>query len=537
MKHRKIGALLLAVPLSAVGVSVSARGPETAHANSAPPYWEGSDGMGAILAGDQCPVEVEKEHLRFTLGELPTALFVDDAEAFKNYSGKFTAEYTFYNPTEEDVDLHLVFPLGILPEYYPFNTLREDDRASLGYAIKQGDKDVPFTVRHTFNDAWYDRVDSFDLEGGLKRLYPEENKFYRDDLPVTVYNYRIEAAPKGTDLFEFVNFSLFFSGSAERTRVLCSEHCAFSVKDGKAKLNCGFDCVNDSPLRLSVYVLGEDITDREADVFRYERGVYTSLSDAKIELESHETTTFADFLQGTAMQQLREKSGLSASDWRNALINAIESNRFLKTCCSEISPKDLGDPLAYMQWFEYSLSIPAKGKTVNSVTAPIYPTVDGGRTQDLYYYNYLLSPAQKWANFGELIVDIDTPFYLSDSSLNFEKREGGYSLTRAKLPLGELTFTLSEEERTSGGASLTQQDDPSLITAIVILCVTVAGVGIVVAILAVQSNKKKKRRQEEERRLMQARPQEGKIDLPDEPAEDLSGEADSSSGQHDDPSS
>lgn len=539
MKYRGIGALLLAVPLSAVGVSVSARGSETAQANSAPPYWVGSDGMGAILAGDQCPVEVEKEHLRFSLGEFPTALFGDDAEAFKDYGGRFTAEYTFYNPTEEAVDLRLVFPLGTLPEYYPYS-MREDDRASLGYAIKQGDRDVPFTVRHTFNDSWYDRGGSFDLEGGLKRLYPEENNFYRDDLPVTVYNYRIEAAPKGTDFFEFVNFTLFFEGSAERTRVFCSEHCGFSVKDGRAKINCGFDCVNDSPLRLSVYVLGEDITDREADVFRYERGAYMPISDATVELESRETTTFASFLQGSVMRELREKSGVSASDWRNALIDAIESNRSLKTCCTEICPMDLSDPSAYMQWFEYSLSIPAKGKTVNSVTAPIYPTMDGGRTQDLYYYNYLLSPAQKWADFGQLTVDIDTPFYLSDSSLNFEKREGGYTLTRGKLPLGELTFTLSEEERAvGGGPSMQQDDDSSLITAIVIVCVMVVGAGIVVAILAVQSNKKKKRREEEEQRLIQARPQEGKIDLPDEPGvkNSSSGEAERSSGQHDDFSS
>ncbi len=510
MKYRGVGALLLAVPLSAAGVSVSLRRPEKVSANSAPPYWEGASGMGAILAGDRCPVEVEKEHLSFTLGTFPTDMLGGDAETFKNYCGGFTAEYTFFNPTDGPVDLTLVFPLGTLPEYYPYG--EELDRASLGYKIKKDGEDVPYTLRHTINGQ-PDRGGTFDLEEGLSRLYGDRKDFYRDDLPVTVYNYRIEAASREID-FDYTNFAFSFGASAERTRVFCSESCNYSVKNGKAKLTHSFDCVRESPLNFSVYVLGEDISDTETCVFRYERGGAVIDESASITLESREETVFSDFVLS-----FKGESDMLNGDWENAFIDAIESEKYLRTCCSSFEPQELERPEAFMQWFEYSLSLPAGGRVVNTVSAPIYPTVDEAHSQSLFSYRYLLSPAQKWGKFGQLTIDVDTPYYLSDSSLDFEQREGGYTLTRENLPLGELTFTLSEQERIlSGDLNLSFNNDGNvpLIVAIVTLSFVVAGAAVVIVVLSVQSKKRKKRREEEEKRLLQARPQEGKIDLPDE---------------------
>ena len=188
MRYRNFGAFLLAVPLSAAAFSMGK--PETVSANSAPPYWNGSDGMGAILAGDRCPIEVEREHLRFSLTEFPA--WEESAENFANYSGKFTAEYTFFNPTDSAVELSLVFPFGVLPDYYPYD--EELDRASFGYAIRLDGADVPYTLRHTLDGQPYARGSSFDLEKGLERLYSSRKPFYFDDLPVKTYTYSIDAA-------------------------------------------------------------------------------------------------------------------------------------------------------------------------------------------------------------------------------------------------------------------------------------------------------------------------------------------------------
>ncbi len=502
MKYRGIGALLLAVPLSAAGFSLAANRSESVSANSAPPYWEGASGMGAILAGDQCPIEVQKEQLRFSLTELP-AWDIGDAEQFAAYGGKFTAKYTFCNPTDTDYDLRLVFPLGSLPEYYPYGG--EVDRTSLGYSIQKDGEDVEFGIRYTLNDA------RFDLGKGLQRLYPAPQSFYRDDLPVTVYTYHVDV-PKRADFGDYVNFVLSFGGSAERTRVFCSEYCSYVVKNGAAKLVRNFDCA-DGPLDLSVYVLGEDITEPQAGVYR-SAAAGAELDETAVITRGGKRT---EALSPLALSFREKGCPVSDSDWKNVFIDCIEEHRTPNSFYSNIDPSLIGAEFNLMQWFEYSLSIPA-GRTVeNTVTAPIYPTIDGSRQQDLYKFTYLLSPAQKWAKFGELTIDIDTPFYLSDSTLEFQPREGGYTFTRSSLPLGELTFTLSEEEIYPPVKNWNYNgDDDTLVTAIVIVCVVAVGAAAVVIFLTVQSRKRKKRREEEERRLLQTRPQEGKIDLPDE---------------------
>lgn len=520
MRHRNFGALLLAVPLSAAGVFAAGRS-ETASASPAPmpSYIEGADGMGALLAGDQGPVEVEKEHLSFFLSEFPAPEMGDAAENFRAYGGKFTAEYTFFNPADQPKDLTLALPLGDLPDYYPYYGGEEIDRTALGYSVKQDGKDAALRLRHTLLRG--QTGERFDEEEGLRRLYGRSDDFYRDDLPVTAYTFRVEAPPSapvstGAFDYEYVHFSILFGASPQRTRVICRDHSGYGVKEGKAKLTYGFNCVQDSPAYFTVYVLGEDISVPETHVYRYENNIPVMRTDATVTVESRTESTFSDF----ALSFREENSPVSDADWKNAFIDGIETMKYGKSCCSDFTPSFLAAPDALMPWFEYTVTVPANGRTVNTVTAPIYPTIDS-RSQALYLYRFLLSPAQVWGKFGRLTVDIDTPFHLSDSSLSFSPREGGYTLVQENLPLGELTFTLSEEERViSFDKNLSNYDNggnSALVTAIVIMCVVAAGAAVVIVIVAVQSRKRRKRREEEEKRLMQTRAQAGKIDLPDDP--------------------
>ena len=57
---------------------------------------------------------------------------------------------------------------------------------------------------------------------------------------------------------------------------------------------------------------------------------------------------------------------------------------------------------------------------------------------------YLLSPAEKWAEFKDIEININTPFEILESTLSeLEKTEKGYRYTHKGLPEGELEFTLS----------------------------------------------------------------------------------------------
>jgi hypothetical protein len=90
--------------------------PIQSFANSAQSWWSGTDSTGAIITDAECPLIVEQETLTFDISEFPQGHYSDSLE-FHSYSGKVTAEYSFYNPTEYKVDATLVFPFGTAPDY------------------------------------------------------------------------------------------------------------------------------------------------------------------------------------------------------------------------------------------------------------------------------------------------------------------------------------------------------------------------------------------------------------------------------------
>ena len=93
--------LLLAVPASA---------------NSAQSQWAGTTSTGAIVTDGNCPIVVENELLTFDIKEFPLQYY-SEVDDFLDYSGKVTAEYSFYNPADYTVDATLVFPFGNVPDY------------------------------------------------------------------------------------------------------------------------------------------------------------------------------------------------------------------------------------------------------------------------------------------------------------------------------------------------------------------------------------------------------------------------------------
>lgn len=88
-------------------------------ANSAQSYWEGVDQSGAIIVDGDSPIIVEKELLTFDLQEFPKNYYADVGD-FLAYTGKVTAEYTFYNPSEMTVTAKLLFPFGCEAQYADF---------------------------------------------------------------------------------------------------------------------------------------------------------------------------------------------------------------------------------------------------------------------------------------------------------------------------------------------------------------------------------------------------------------------------------
>ncbi len=411
-------ALLLLVSMSAA----------PAFANSAQSYWHGTDATGAMITDGDCPITVEKELLTFDLGQFPENYYREEAD-FLKYDAKVKAEYTFYNPADYTVEATLVFPFGGEPDYGEAFAYADK------YDITVDGEPVDYTIRHTlfFPD------EQFKLDEDLENLHDGYMKddFYRPDIPVTLFTYQAS----GVDLETYNAASAAFMLNADeaRTRVYF-QNCngGRSLEDGGVQLESWVE-----PEKLmEVYVIGEPL-EPMIDWKFYENGACETEIEGTMTLVGTESMMLKDF----AMAEYDAKYGVLESDWYNAIITLLRN-------CSwgggAIPAFDVNFNMSHqlMQWYEYDIVIGPGERIVNAVTAPIYPAIDSDYEPPIYKYTYLLSPAQTWADFGTLDIEVNTPFYMTKSGPEgFEWQNPGYELHLDSLPDGELTFTLCADEK------------------------------------------------------------------------------------------
>lgn len=441
----------------------------TAEANSAPPYWEGTDASGAIVKGEACPVVVEKEVLTLNIGSLPRQGKLE----LDSYYAEAIAEYSFYNPTDLDVDMTLLFPFGEFPSYVSEVAGDEVSAVSVDGVVTE------CNVRHTYaRDGRY----SFDVDRDMSRVLEEKKSdtFYREDMPVMEYRLDIQAQEKDFAM------RLKLSFNAKKTRVLFPPELGarLSISGGDMYAYTRFDEYEEK--RAVFYAVGEPLDAVVPKLYddKEDRELGASYTSQNREM------TFSQF----AMSDWSEETGVSETDWYNAFVDMLNERSGVggSVDCFSLTSGDL------MRWYEYDMSIPAKGRATNRVRAPLYPTVEGNKNPR-YEYSYLLSPAGKWADFKGIEICINTPFYLSNGSLDFERRENeegrgfSYVYTRDALPQGELTFVLTEKDAADSDFNVFGKDffHPSLTWAFVTLTV-LAVVAAVVTVVVVVSLRKKK---------------------------------------------
>ena len=407
----------------------------TASANSAQSNWSGTDRTGAIVTDEICPLEVQEEKLTFEVQEFPRNYY-NTMEEFLAYTGRVTAEYTFYNPADYTVTATLVFPFGAVPDYGYFY----DDQLETSSPGMDGDKyditvdgaAVEKHLRHTLAE----RYEQFDMERDMALLHDGyvDDPFYTPDMTVTKYTYQVsgvdsEAYPAATAAF-------LLNTEPARTRVLLME------QSGGKTLEEGVmaDTWAGNGERYTVYCFGEPVG--ELDWRMYENGACEKEIDGVVELVDTSAMTFKDL----ALADWKSESGVLEQDWYNAFVEDLNRSEW---SCGVVSGSDIHENLSdvLMRWYEYELTVEPGERVVNTVTAPIYPSINTNYDPSIYTYTYLLSPAQTWRSFGTLDIRVSTPYFITESSLKgFEKGEGGYTLSLDGLPEGELVFVLSADE-------------------------------------------------------------------------------------------
>lgn len=449
--------------------------PSAAYANSAQSQFYGVDATGAMMADTESPVIVEKERLIFDLNELPSNYY-ETAEEFLGYGGRVTAEYTFYNPSEYTVTSKLLFPFGNAPDYYVYDSEGSPDD-SLKYGITVNGEAAETNVRYTYSNGG-----QFDADKDLALVSDGyvEDEIFSPDMPVTEYK---------------------FSVSGLYGKNYTAPYAAFGVQKGGNTtfiFNAnGIDIIGDSLFAgtwvkdgetLTVYAAGEP---KVPQWKIYDDGGMKKEIDAQITLKTTRTLTFKEL----AMEGRDESGPVSETDWYNARVACLNQNymhsEFRLTGFTTYF-RSMYESL--MRWYEYEITFAPGERVVNSVTAPMYPLINHDWEPSVYEYTYLLSPAKTWKEFGELKIEINTPYYITESGIGgFEKTETGYSLALGGLPDGELTFTLCTAEKPEWSR---QYKNSILLTVIIYSALILVPLLLIVAVIValVVAHRKNKRK-------------------------------------------
>ena len=410
-----------------------------ASANSAQSHWRGVNATGAIITGENCPIVVDHETLTFDIQQFPEQHYKAVSD-YLAYTGKVTAEYTFHNPADYAVDATLVFPFGAIPDYAHIRDSETDQLLRYfdteKYDITVNGIPIERTLRHTLI-FWGHQ---FELESDMANLHDGfmDDPFYAPDMPVTRYSY----LPSGvdTETYNAADAAFVLSADPAKTRVYMERQNGGKTLDGGVLMQGWVD--PEEP--YVVNVIGEPLEQMPEWKF-YENGACEKEIDGTMTLVGTENTTLKEFL----LQGYDPSSEILDYDWYNAMVTALN---YFEWEHGAIHSTEIGFDISdrLMRWYEYDISIGPGETIVNTVTAPIYPSINSRYEPSIYEYTYLLSPAKTWAEFGTLDIVVNTPFYMIEDGvvLALEQADSGYAAHLDGLPEGELTFTLCSEKVT-----------------------------------------------------------------------------------------
>lgn len=407
--------------LTAIG-ALFARSASPAFANSAAPYEERITSAGIHVVSENSVLQVVGEKLTFKLGT-PLNELKDD----EKYDTTVTAEYTFYNPTDDTVNTKMAFPITMREDYgykYYDNAINP-----ITNPITVNGETVQHEVRHT-----YGTYNSFAEDVAKIKDDYITTDFFSPDLPVTEYVFRANIGDNGGS----ATFRAKMPQSAT-TRFFCNkadngDYFEYGLSDG---------------YKFSIYVLGEDNGELEnlnwtASRYNYNFDRNVPVDGSVTFVRKSEPTTFKDYV----LKTWDSKGEVSEMDWYNAIFDIINKDGIWAG--SGDTPYNV-----FTEWYVYETTVAPKSSFTNAVTAYMYPRTYYRYTPYLYEFTYYLSPAQGWASFGSLTIDVQTEMYMQKceyydpadkENSKFQKTETGYSATFTSLPQGELTLSVCTAE-------------------------------------------------------------------------------------------
>lgn len=408
------------------------------YANSAPSYWKAYPYSDILAVEQNSPVTVERERLTFDFTQ------VYDDGGYHSPAAKVLAEYQIENPTDDPLFVQMAFPF-----VESLSTLSPND-----ITVTADGSAVPFKIYIDPQrpDASGDPDESFSYDyGSIGNITNQEIKLSGFNLDSDAKLYRFAVSGKEED-----NLYLQVGYRSDINKALL-------IGDGFHGLSYSGETGNQLDCRIrentecEILVLGEepqmswDVVTGEGkrvDECLYQLNVNSDSANPK------------EYLLEALRGNISEDTIAISDD----TLAAISNTQLINPCLNEIYKENQESGFAMISevvsticsdrifTLIYQIEFPPKSVRSVNVGYIAKGTMDRRETvSPKYSYTYLLSPAENWADFGLLELQIITPQeapYIIESSLSLtDDGENRYIANFDSLPESELIFTLYEKEQ------------------------------------------------------------------------------------------
>ncbi len=420
--HKQIKAAFTA--LLAALLCVLAAVPASAMSSVEPDV--GVDVYGVFPQGRKSQLQLDSLALTYDIPELPADEF-DASELLGRYSSTLRLDYTFSNPTDTEQSVKMMFAAANVPSYAEQSSTSAQ-RAAL-YTIELDGERITPELRHAWTSypqsyqTGFVGYDPREYAGNLHESYAE-HAFLSPDLPVTVYTYQIEPKDGFTG-----HMTALFNHSPDQTWVFFDRNGSVEDEGVHTRLS---RYTWDGDI-VKFYVLGKD----PGEVSWQLRTTSDKIVYDSPTLASRETVTFGEL----ALQYHDKNTGISESDWYNAVVAMLDFCRFEDSgVLGEKNSLDM-DVTSHLQCFlTYDVTLGAGESTVNSITLPVYPDIMEYYSPKAATFTYHFHGSSDWKSVGKYTVRIDTGHKImtdernSVSIDNYKKDWKGYTLPERSTP-------------------------------------------------------------------------------------------------------
>ncbi|GEM_PF-3218943 len=378
--------------------------------NSGPTSWQGTSGAELLSIDEDTPIEVIEENLVFDFREI-----VDEGYTISSW---ITASYEMHNTSKETENSMMTFPM------ISFNPINRED--------------IQITV-----DG-----EKVEYELHPHSTYEDENREFSNIVENIQSDYRKDTIFNGLTDGSLWTLNLRTSSSEY-------EEITLDLMFDPSKTQLLTDGFNSGHYEYGHVVIGADLKDGdEAYVyFKGDKPVMELSENASINVEN---MSFKDYYITYIVSRINNDN----KQYNDVSLFNMLVERLQVYVYNQSSVVDIEQLVAILEGEQivsanYEVPFePGQTRTVEvsyKVKASMKNKAYGGREDAAYTFEYFLSPAKSWLEFGELNVDIlinETLWQIEDSSLTLESVASGYRHTFQGLPEEDLFITLTRQQTT-----------------------------------------------------------------------------------------